>query len=370
MSPIQDPPRPSLTDQERLWLTDKAAFAKAAALGPVVLRDRTVEELEITDQNFVAITWEGVDFVQSRFTRTTIVNSQLREVTFANCRFEDVAWSRCRFECCELESAELQEVRVADCTGEGLAFSCCECTKVDFTNDEFRGFTDHIGNYNQVHWQNLRLVDPSLSGTRFLEAQVEDTTIVGGTLADVTFSDSQGRGLLLQATFVDGLDFVLGSWVALTCDGLRGRSLRLTDVQATGLSLLGCDAFVGVAIAGGSVTGLAVDRCPMLGLLSLAKVQIRGLLVTLSFIDGAAWHDSTITDDSSFTDAKFAGLNLSGSTLDSVVIRNTEFAVWLGLESTRMSGLVLDRIRYAPGLEVRADGVDYGPGARFPLTTP
>jgi uncharacterized protein YjbI with pentapeptide repeats len=204
----------------------------------------------------------------------------------------------------------------------------------------------------------------------FLEAQVEDTTIVGGTLADVTFSDSQGRGLLLQATFVDGLDFVLGSWVALTCDGLRGRSLRLTDVQATGLSLLGCDAFVGVAIAGGSVTGLAVDRCPMLGLLSLAKVQIRGLLVTLSFIDGAAWHDSTITDDSSFTDAKFAGLNLSGSTLDSVVIRNTEFAVWLGLESTRMSGLVLDRIRYAPGLEVRADGVDYGPGARFPLLHP
>ena len=32
-----------------------------------------------------------------------------------------------------------------------------------------------------------------------------------------------------------------------------------------------------------------------------------------------------------------------------------------------MSGLVLDRIRYAPGLDVRADGVDYGPGARFPM---
>jgi uncharacterized protein YjbI with pentapeptide repeats len=367
MSPIQDPPRPPLTDQESLWLTDKAAFAKAAALGPVVLRDRTVEELEISDQVFTAITWEGVDFVETRFKATTFADSHLRDIVFAGCRFEDVAWSRCRFERCELESAELQEVRVADCTGEGLAFSCCECTKVDFTNDEFRSFTDHIGNYNQVHWQNLRLVDPSLSGTRFIEAQVEETTMVGGTLADVTFSDGQGRGLLLQATFVDGLDFVLGSWVALTCDGIRGRSLRLTDVQTTGLSLLGCDAFVGVAIAGGAVTGLAIDRCPMLGLLSLAKVQIRGLLVSLSFIDGAAWHDSTISDDSSISESKLAGLNLGGSTLDGVAIRDTEFTVWLGLERTRMSGLVLDRIRYAPGLDVRADGVDYGPGARFPM---
>ena len=54
MSPTMDPPRPPLTDQERLWLTDKKAFAEAAALGPVVLRDRTVEELEIEQYHIAA----------------------------------------------------------------------------------------------------------------------------------------------------------------------------------------------------------------------------------------------------------------------------------------------------------------------------
>jgi uncharacterized protein YjbI with pentapeptide repeats len=251
-----------------------------------------------------------------------------------------------------------------------LSFSVCECANTSFTNSEFRGFTDRISAFAQAHWANLRLVDPRLRGTHFRGAQVEDTTITGGVLSEVTFSDVRGRGLLLQATLVDGLDFVLGIWVALTFEGIRGRSLRLTEVHATGVSLLGCGELVGVAIAGGAVTGLAVDRCPTLGLVSLAKLPIKDLSVSRSSIDGAAWHDCTITDESSFTDAKFAGLNLSGSTLDSVVIRDTEFAVWLGLESTRISGLVLDRIRYVPGLEIRADGVDYGPGARFPLTIP
>lgn len=367
MSPIQDPPRPPLTDEERLWLTDKAAFAQAAARGPLVLHDRTVEDLEITDQAFAGVTWDGVDFLQTRFDRTTFVASHLRDVVFADCRFEDVTWSRCRFDHCELESAELEAVRMADCKAEGLAFSCCEGTNTELINDEFRAFTDHIGNYNQARWQNLRLVEPSLQGSRFTEARVEDTTIVGGTLEDVTFSDSQGRGLLLHATFVDGLDFVLGTWVAITCDGISGRSLRVTDVEATGLSLLGCDAFVGLAIAGGAVTGLAVDRCPMLGLLSLAKVDIRSMLISRSFIDGAAWHDCTIGDDSSISEAKLAGLNLGGSTLDAVALRDTELAVWLGLEGTRIQGLVLERLRYTPGLEMRADGVDYGPGARFPM---
>jgi uncharacterized protein YjbI with pentapeptide repeats len=368
MSPIQDPPRPPLTDQERLWLTDKAAFAEAAALGPVVLRDRTVEELEITDQTFAAVTWEGVDFVETRFKATTFLDSHIRDVTFAGCRFEDVRWSRCRFHGCAFESAELDHVHIAESMAEGLTFSVCECAKTSFTNSEFRGFTDRSTVFAQAHWSNLRLVDPSLRGTRFQGTEVEDTTIVGGILSGVTFSGGRGRGLLIQATLVDGLDFALGTWVALTCEGIRGRGLRLTEVHATGVSLLGCGELVGVAIAGGAVNGLAVDRCPTLGLVSLAKLPIRGLAVSHSFMDGATWHDCTIADDSSFTDAKFAGLNLSGSTLDSVVIRDTEFTVWLGLESTRISGLVLDRIRYAPGLDVRADGVDYGPGARFPLT--
>jgi uncharacterized protein YjbI with pentapeptide repeats len=367
MSPAQDPPRPPLTDEERLWLTDHSAFAEAASRGPLVLSDRTIEELEITDQAFVAVTWDSVDFVHSQFLRTTIVDSQFRDVTFVNCRFEDVAWARCRFDRCELESAELERVRLVDCTADRLALVRCECAHTELTNDEFRAFSDELGNYSQAQWTNLRLVEPSLTGSRFLEARVEDLTIVGGTLADVTFSDSQGRALLLQGTFVDGLDFVFGTWVALTCDGVTGRSLRLTDVHTTGLSVLGSDGFTGVAIAGGSVIGLAVDRSPLLGLFSLAKVDIHGLVVSRSFIDGAAWHDCTIGDDSSISETTLAGLNLGGSRLDGVGIRDTEFTVWLGLENARIQGLVLERIRYAAGLDLRTNGVDYGPGAKFPI---
>jgi hypothetical protein len=45
--------------------------SQPSARGPLILRDRTIEELEITDQAFSAVTWDGVDLVQSRFLRTT-----------------------------------------------------------------------------------------------------------------------------------------------------------------------------------------------------------------------------------------------------------------------------------------------------------
>jgi hypothetical protein len=176
--------------------------------------------------------------------------------------------------------------------------------------------------------------------------------------------------LLVQDTLVDGLDFVLGSWTALTFDGIRGRSLRLTEVGVTGLSLLACGELVGVAIAGGSVTGLAIDRCPTLGLVSFGQVPIQGLMVSESFIDGAYWQGCSITNDGSIERSCLAGLTLTRSQIHDLAIRDTRFTVGLRLQGAHVERLELERISYAPDLDLRTDGLTYGPGARFPTRTP
>jgi uncharacterized protein YjbI with pentapeptide repeats len=370
MAPASDSPRPLLTDDERRLLTDPAAFAEAAAKGPVILNDRTVEGLEIRDMVFAAVTWTGVDFRTAKFSATSFAGAELREVTFTYCNFNDVAFENSRLDQCAFDFTELKQVRISDSIAAKLALSACTCKDVVFERSEFDSATDRGSTFARGRWSEVRWKAPEWRATRFDKVQMDDITIAGGTLAGVTFTDARGRGLLVQGTLLDGLDFVLGTWTALTFDGIRGRTLRLTEVGVTGLSLLACGELVGVAIAGGNVTGLAIDRCPTLGLVSFGQVPIRGLMVSDSFIDGAYWQGCTITDDSSIERSALAGLTLTQSKIHDLAIRDTQFTVGLRLEGAHFEGLKLDRISYAPDLDLRTDGLSYGPGAHFPTRTP
>ena len=78
----------------------------------------------------------------------------------------------------------------------------------------------------------------------------------------------------------------------------------------------------------------------------------------------------TITDSNSIERSCLAGLTLTQSKIHQLVIRDTQFTVGLRLEGAHFEGLVLERISYAPDLDLRTDGLSYGPGARFPTRTP
>jgi uncharacterized protein YjbI with pentapeptide repeats len=370
MAPTSDPLRPQLTDDERRLLTDPVAFAEAAAKGPVIVNDRTVEGLEIRDMVFAAVQWIGVDFRMAKLSATRFAGAELREVTFTHCNLDHVAFETSRLDQCSFDSDQLSHLRIADSHAVKLALSGCTCKDVIFERCAFESATDRGSTFTRGRWSEVQWKAPELRGTRFDKVQVEDVTIAGGTLAGVTFTDARGRGLLVQGTLVDGLDFVLGTWTALTFDGIRGRALRLTEVGATALSLLACGELVGVAIAGGSVAGLAIDRCPTLGLVSFGQVPIQSLMVSDSFIDGAYWQGCTITDSNSIERSCLAGLTLTQSKIHHLVIRDTQFTVGLRLEGAHFEGLVLERISYAPDLDLRTDGLSYGPGARFPTRTP
>jgi uncharacterized protein YjbI with pentapeptide repeats len=345
-------------------------LAQAAAKGPVIVNDRSVEGLEIRDMVFAAVQWIGVDFRMAKLSATRFTGAALREVTFSYCNLDNVAFESCRLDQCTFDFAELGRVRLSDSKAVTLVLSGCTGKDVVFERSEFESATDRASTFTRARWSDVRWKAPEFRGTRFDKLEVEDTLITGGTLAGVTFTAAQGRGLILQGTLVDGLDFVLGAWTALTFDGIRGRALRLTEVGVTGLSLLACGELVGVAIAGGSVTGLAIDRCPTLGLVSFGQVPIRGLMVSDSFIDGAYWQGCTISDDSSIERSCLAGWTLTRSRILDLTLRDTQFTVGLRLEGAHVEGLKLERISYAPGLDLRTDGLSYGPGARFPTRTP
>jgi uncharacterized protein YjbI with pentapeptide repeats len=370
MAPTSDNPRPLLTDDERRLLTDSVAFTEAAAKGPVILNDRTVEGLELSAMVFSAVRWTGVDFRMTKFFAITFAAAELREVTFTQCNLDNVTVDNSRLDECTFDFAEIKRMRISDSIVTRLVLSTCTCKDTVFERSEFESTVDRSSTFTRGRWSEVRWKAPELRGTRFEKLQVEDATIAGGTLVGVTFTDARGRSLLVQDTLIDGLDFVLGSWTGLTFDRIRGRCLRLTEVGVTGLSLLACGELVGMAIAGGSVAGLAIDRCPTLGLVSFGHVPIQGLLVSDSFIDGAYWQDCAITNDGSIERSCLAGLTLTRSQIHDFAIRDTQFTVGLRLEGAHVERLVLDRISYAPDLDLRTDGLTYGPGARFPTRTP
>jgi uncharacterized protein YjbI with pentapeptide repeats len=370
MAPASDTPRPLLTNDERRLLTDSVAFAEAAAKGPVILNDRTVEGVEIRDMVFSAIRWTGVDFRRTTFSAISFASAELREVTFTNCNLDNVTVENSRLDQCTFDFAEIKRMRISDSTTAKLALSACTCKDMVFERSEFESAVDRASTFTRARFSDMRWKTPEWRGTHFDKVHVENATIAGGMLAGVTFTDALGRSLLVQGTLVDGLDFVLGSWTALTFEGIRGRTLRLTEVGVTGLSLLACGELVGVAIAGGNVAGLAIDRCPTLGLVSFGQVPIQSLMVSDSFIDGAYWQGCTITDDNSIERSCLAGLTLTRSKIAQLAIRDTQFTVALRLEGAHIEGLKLERISYAPDLDLRTDGLSYGPGARFPTRTP
>lgn len=316
---------------------------------------------------FAAVSWIGVDFRMAKLSATRFAGAELREVTFTYCNFNDVAFEHSRLDQCAFDFTELNHVRISDSNAAKLALSACTCKDVVFERSEFESATDRASTFARARWSEVRWKAPEWRATRFDKVQIDDATIAGGTLAGVTFTDAQGRGLLVQGTLVDGLDFVLGTWTALTFDGIRGRTLRITEVGVTGLSLLACGELVGVAIAGGNVAGMAIDRCPTLGLVSFGQVSIGNLMVTDSFIDGAFWQGCTIADNSSIERSCLAGLDLFRSSVDGLVIRDTQLTTVLRLQEAQVQGLVLERVSYAPNLVVRADGLSYGPGDRFPI---
>jgi uncharacterized protein YjbI with pentapeptide repeats len=361
-----NPPRPPLADEERRLLTDPAYFAQAAARGPVVLRDRNVQGLDIHGQRFVGIRLAGVDFQDTNIAASTFAQADVEDVTFTTCTFDDVDFEGSQLKGCLFSLSQLARVRIVDSHLYDLALQDCTWKDSVFERSELSSPRTLGGSFVRSRFSALRWVMPELRGTCFDRAKVEELTVTGGTLGGVTFTGSQGRGLLVQGTLIDGLDFVLGTWTALTFDQIRGRALRLTCVDATGVSLLGCGELVGLAVAGGRVAGLAIDRCPTLGLVALGQVTIGNLMVSDSFIDGAFWQRCTLAADGSIERSRLAGLDLAHSTVDGLTISDTEFTVALGLQDASIRGLLLDRIAYAPDLELRADGVSYGPGARFP----
>ena len=74
----------------------------------------------------------------------------------------------------------------------------------------------------------------------------------------------------------------------------------------------------------------------------------------------------TIADDNSIERSCLAGLDLGRSSVDGLAIRDTQLTAVLGLQEAHVQGLVLERVSFAPDLVVRAEGLSYGPGARFP----
>ena len=366
MSPANPPPRPPLTDEEQRLLTDPDYLAESSKKGPIVFQDRSVQDLDIQDQRFLAVRFAGVDFQNTRLSATAFEQAELHEVTFTACTFDDVGFERSRLERCGFDFCQMGRVRIVDATAADLTLQGCTWKDSVFERAEFQSLIDRGGSFLRSQFRNVRLVTPELRGTRFDHAQIEDVTVAGGTLGGVTFTAAQGRGMLVQSALVDGLDFVLGTWVALTFDQIHGRTLRLTAVSTAGLSLLGCGELVGVAVAGGELAGLAIDRCPTLGLVSFGQAKIGNLMVSDSFIDGAFWQGCTIADMSSIERSCLAGLDLGRSSVDGLAIRDTQLTTALGLQGAQVQGLVLERVSYAPDLVVRADGLSYGPGARFP----
>ncbi len=366
MAPPNPSARPPLTDEEQRLLIDPVFLAEASKKGPIVFQDRSVQGLEIRDQGFHGVRFAGVDFHNTRLSATAFARAALHEVTFTACTFDDVGFERSRLERCGFDFCQMGRVRIVDSSAAELNLQGCTWKDSLFERAEFQSLVDRGGSFLRSQFGNLRLLTPELRGTRFDHAQIEDVAVVGGTLAGVTFTAARGRGMLVQSALVDGLDFVLGTWVALTFDQIHGRALRLTEVSSTGLSLLGCGELVGVAVAGGKVAGLAIDRCPTLGLVSFGHANIDNLMVSDSFIDGAFWQGCTIADNNSIERSCLAGLDLGRSSVDGLAIRDTQLTTVLGLQEARVQGLVLERVSYAPDLVVRADGLSYGPGARFP----
>jgi uncharacterized protein YjbI with pentapeptide repeats len=355
--------RPALTEEERNLLT-------ADSQEPFRIEDRAVDRSQIPAVLLQGIQLQGVDFSDVRFSGTIFRDVLLENVTFEDCQFDGVAFEDTTILRSKLSTSNLRDVRFARCTFDVVTTEICSARGGTLEGCLLTSWTDTAGLFEKARWSELQIVDSQLTGTKLSGVEFEEVTITGGSVKGVSLSQAAGHGVLMADTNIDGLEVMLGSLAGLTFERVSGRGIHLTDAQLRGLSFLRCAELLDVAISGGRVDGFAVDNCRTLALLTAGYTSIENLLIDRTSLSGVYLRKSTIAGDSRIDRSTLDGLDFEASGLDGVTISESTIANTLGLVGARISGLALEAVQFAPGLDIVDDGVTYGDGERFPGLRP
>jgi hypothetical protein len=156
-----------------------------------------------------------------------------------------------------------------------------------------------------------------------------------GKLEDVSFTGSITRGLALRRVAVDGLDLGFGEVRGISFDEVRGRSIGFNQGPVEGARFTRCE-IAGVAFGGARVSGLVIERCPMIAMLAMEDSEVSGLNVSDSTLRMASFSKCRVAGANVFDRVTFEALGLGSSTMTGLVIRRSTLDGPLEAEKARI----------------------------------
>jgi uncharacterized protein YjbI with pentapeptide repeats len=358
-----------LTPEERKALTDPEAFAKATARGPFRLEGRIVSDLEIPALVFDTAELKAVELRNVELRGTRFKGSLLDGVGFQGCRLDKVVFEGTDLWRTSFEYTRADGVGLTGCRIKALRSRESSFTAVRWDSSKATGWEDFRGVHRGCSFRDVEVAEPRWQETRFPDSRLEHVVWEGGKLEDVSFTGSITRDLALRRVAVDGLDLGFGEVRGMAFDEVRGRSIGFNQGPVEGARFTRCE-IAGVAFGGARVSGLVIERCPMIAMLAMEDSEVSGLNVSDSTLRMASFSKCRVAGANVFDRVTFEALGLGSSTMTGLVIRRSTLDGPLEAEKARIVGMRLEDVRYGKFYQLLDAGAVYEGGDRFPKKRP
>ena len=353
--PEPNPPAP-LTSAERALLAQRAPDGASER---VVLEERLLADLTVSN-----MTWQGASWRGSQLERVRFVECTLHGVNWSGAKLTDVTFERCRLISCRFGDCRLDRVRFVGGAielgrGRRARLHDCAFEDVAVVGPLFEG-----SELFRLHHRGGRL-SWHLSGCQLTQWSLSDVK-----LDDARLTLCHGDSAALRNCEVAGLSWRGGRWSQLTFEGGKLVDLSLVEVEAESVALSQPKALSQLNMNDCRLAVLAIKACPVVYDLHLVACKIGRLALSQSTFSGA-W----VTKCELGPGSQVASSTLEGTFWDETQSRDMTFRAvtikeLLCARGARFTSLKLVDVRYASDLKLVLEGAQFDAGDRFGKAAP
>ncbi len=351
-----------LDKSDKDLLKDIQAFNRAYANKGWHIRDKVVTEdlshivlvhSSMTSVQLLNVNWRSANVVETEFTNVEFEQSQ-----FTEARFQGVVFKDCRFILCSLAKATLTDCRIINCTCEEL-----NARDAVFESCLFQSSVDTGGIYGSASLHNCRYEQCKLENNSFYSTKLNAVSLVQTALKATIFASIQGTGLSFESAVLHNCSFEGDGYGHLTFQGGNTRGVTFKSFNSQSLTLQNCTKIERLSVWESVWIGAVILDCPDISELTINQSNLKNFTLARNQIAYFEMEETSVSGDSHITDCAISGLNLERSTLIGLKMTNCTLANYLMANGATLDAVRLERLVYAPRLEISTDSVKYRNGS-------
>jgi uncharacterized protein YjbI with pentapeptide repeats len=355
-----------LSERERELIADIGEFNKTQGTKGWDLRNKQFADVALKGIKLFNSTWENVGLDNIDVSHCEIRNTVLRRVSCDGTDFSGSRMEKVKFESCDLTGTDCTGASFIDCEFISCRADEIRMNKAGLQRCVFREHNDESGTYDEGRLESCGFEDCLFSNSNFYSVRFEKTRFEGGKIENAALSGSELRTVEMNNLAIDFCSFNEVTAVGLTFEKCSSRGISFGNADLTALELTDCSEFDYLSLSETTCRGLAITRCESVTEPMIHLSTIENLTITESGVIALDGAESEFTGTGEIKGSRLEGLNLSGSKVKNLTLKNCRILEFLIITGGTFVDLDLQNVEYGDGLRIEADSVTYSNSSKFP----